>query len=100
MTQEKYQLDKIIELYNSGIEVNINLAIQQAESIFGISNIELDSISFFRKGERLECRVSQEVVYNSGFNAPVSYGYVNTTINIKSDFALPFFLSKLFNFND
>ena len=103
MTQEKEQLDKIIELYNSGIEENINIAIETANSIFGISKLELDYMAFYRLDKPFKCRVSQETSYmGSGLMNYAMDVCIETNITVKSAKPLPLFLSKLFNlhFND
>ena len=102
MTQEKHQLDKIIELYSSGIEENVELAIQTAINIFGISKLELDYMAFYRDEEPFQCRVNQEVHYDTGFGTPQKFGsaFFQTNIEIKSFKMLPLFLTKLFHLHE
>ena len=63
MTLEKQQLDKIIELYNSGIEENINIALETANSIFGISKNELDYMSRIRSENLIVCHFDIDETY-------------------------------------
>ena len=95
MTQEKQQLDKIIELYNSGIEKNINIAIDTANSIFGISADELEYMATIRSGNLITCEMKEDETYTDIHG--VKY-LINkeTTIKIKHNSSLPNFLKRLF----
>jgi hypothetical protein len=97
MTQEKQQLDKIVELYNSGIEENINIAIETANNIFGISKYELDYMAFYRNEEPFRCRFEQEISYTgSGLMNYAFDLHLETRITIKSEKLLPLCLSQIF----
>ncbi len=95
MTQEKQQLDKIIELYNSGIEENINIAIDTANNIFGISADELEYMARIRSGSLITCEMKEDETHTNihGVKYLISK---ETTIKIKHNSSLPNFLTRLF----
>jgi hypothetical protein len=95
MTKEKQKLDKIIELYNSGIEENIKLAIETANSIFGINASELEYMVTIRSNNLITCRIKEDKkqVEVLGIKHIVSR---ETTIKIKHNSSLPIFLKRLF----
>ena len=95
MTKEKEQLDNIIELYNSGIEVNIKLATETANSIFGINADELEYMVMIRSNNLITCKIKEDKkqVEVLGIKHIVSR---ETTIKIKHHSSLPNFLTRLF----
>ena len=95
MTQEKQQLDKIIQLYNSGIEENINIAIETANSIFGISADELEYMARIRGNKLIYCEIKEDETHTDIHG--VKY-LINkeTIIKIKHKGDLPSFLTRLF----
>jgi hypothetical protein len=98
MTKEKEQLDNIIELYNSGIEVNIKLAIETATSIFGINVDELEYMARVRGGKLIPCRMKEsEIIGDIDGIGKVNFLVSNeTTLKIKHNSSLPDFLTRLF----
>ena len=96
MTQEKQQLDKIVELYNSGIEENINIAIETANNIFGINSDELEYMARIRGDKLIYCRISEEEakVTLSRFHVETINKTTNISIKHKGD--LPSFLTRIF----
>ena len=95
MTQEKQKLDKIIELYNSGIEENINIAIETANNIFGINADELEYMATIRSDKLIYCEMKEDEKHTDIHG--VKY-LINkeTTIKIKHNSSLPNFLTRLF----
>ena len=95
MTQEKQKLDKIIDLCNSGIEENIKLAIETANSIFGINADELEYMARIRGGNLITCRTKEDntIVEILGVKYITSK---QTTLKIKHNSSLPNFLTRLF----
>ena len=96
MTKEKEQLDNIIELYNSDIEENRTIAIETANSIFGISADELEYMARIRGNNLIWCRISEEEakVTLSRFHVVTINKTTNISIKHKGD--LPSFLTRLF----
>ena len=98
MTKEKEQLDNIIELYNSDIEENRTIAIETADSIFGINADELEYMARTRGGKLIICRMKEsEIIGDIHGMSKIKYLIRNeTTIKIKHNSSLPNFLKRLF----
>lgn len=95
MTKEKEQLDNIIQLYNSGIEENINIAIETANSIFGINADELEYMARTRGGKLIICRMKEDERHTH-IHGVKNLINKETTIKIKHNSSLPNFLKRLF----